>query len=556
MKSEDRKSFLERIKCTVDISKINNEKDLNQKKNGDSSPPNKGQKERTREPKGHSRAKMFSGNENSTLNEFLDPSNFSRVGLVNDNYFAFIESVIRLESKYLNIVPPEYMLYRDEGDNSRYGFYSPDTYDELLEDGSVLHTTRDTIYINAAKPLTGKKNYRSLVNTLIHEVRHKYQNVVTSNFQSYPEVTFDAKKYLEYSDQNYNQDIETQEGYDKNGLEADARGYAASRTELYMRYSVNEILELENAPTKSIHNQILMESGYAFENGKRAPITVSQTFFSDDFSTFQDDEENCTFEKGSNKDQVDKLNTEGDANMAEMTGGTDFSERAQNEAAKVYGSMIENIQSFSEKVIEYFVERVKIHPYKQLENVGNVFIRYYNEELPNEIKNAISDWISSENSFSASLKEQYEGDEVASISAAEKTQNKLLEQVDSCFKIIPPIKISLPISIDKERIISDAVYVENISKELANVKDFWLERFSKCGEQNSLYATMMPMVASTFTKVEAGYHATYKDIMNVSEEFRDARNVVFGRDITAGKERSKNVANITDKFRGTRRNIH
>ena len=209
----------------------------------------------------------------------------------------------------------------------------------------------------------------------------------------------------------------------------------------------------------------------------------------------------------------------------------DFSEAAQDQAAKVYGSLIENIQSFSEKVVEHFGERVNTHPYKQLENVGNVFVKYYNEQLPKDIKSAISKWISSDNSFSAILRLN-EVDESASVSAAQKTENKLLEQVDASFKNITPIKINSPISVDKEKIISDAEYVEGISKSLSNMKDQWMDRFSKYSELNSLYETMIPMVANTFTNVESGYQALYKDIMNVSEEFKDIRAVVLSRDFS------------------------
>ena len=204
----------------------------------------------------------------------------------------------------------------------------------------------------------------------------------------------------------------------------------------------------------------------------------------------------------------------------------DLSEAALDQAAKVYGSLIENIQSFSEKIVEHFVERVNTHPYKQLENVGNVFVKFYNEQLPKDIKAAISTWISSDNSFSAILRLN-EANESASVSAAQKTENKLLEQVDACFKNITPIKINGPISVDEEKIISDAEYVEGISKSLSNMKDQWIDRFSKYSELNSLYATMMPMVATTFTNVESGYQALYKDIMIVSEEFKDARAVVL-----------------------------
>lgn len=542
--------FLEKLRVNVDYSAIDFEKYKNLPKGTDSSDGSK-KDERERDKARELTEKTKKSAENREFNEFSErlPGGYSAEMLLGSNRNRFIEHVIALESDYLGIDAPSFYNYTYMGPEPSYGMYFGAEGIVVFKDKSTMKVDRDTIYFNNAIPVLSEIDYRNFLDTIIHEVRHKYQDMVKNTPDQYQEVTENGRRYLMFSDKNYDRDSETFEGYWNNGLEQDARSYARARTDLYMAYSIDEVMALCAPPRQSAINQILMGAGEQFPDGRIAPITVSQTFDSEEFAQVRN---------GKNIETINISNKSkkgGNTDMA-MNQGTDFSEAAQNQAAKVYGNLIESIQSFSEKVVEHFVERVKTHPYRQLENVGNVFLKFYNEQLPKEIKNAISTWISSDNSFSASLKEQYEGNESASVSAAQKTENKLTEQVDACFKNIPPIRINSPISVDIERIISDAEYIEGIGKQLANLKDKWLERFSKYGEQNSLYATMMPMVATTFTNVESGYQATYKDIMNISEEFRDARSVVVSRDSSRGTELKRDIINRLDSFKQSRKNIH
>lgn len=235
-----------------------------------------------------------------------------------------------------------------------------------------------------------------------------------------------------------------------------------------------------------------------------------------------------------------------------MNGATDFSEHAQSEAANVYAEVIQSIQSFSEGMIKNFGERIKSHPYKQLENVANTFIKYYNESLPQEIKSAISNWISSDNSFRASLSKHYESDE-ASASAANSIENSLLDEVDSCFKNIEDLKISKPISVNKEMILEDANFTEDYYKALGNLKEDWSTNFMKFAEDNSLYATMMPMLNGTFINVEKVYDAAKKDLLNVGDEFANAWSSVISSDSERGREIGKTRLGVSGAFSTDRR---
>lgn len=236
--------------------------------------------------------------------------------------------------------------------------------------------------------------------------------------------------------------------------------------------------------------------------------------------------------------------------------GTDFSEAAQEKAAAKYGEVIESIQTFSESVVTHFIERVKGHPYKQLEEAGNVFIRSYNEELPRKVKEAIRSWCQSENSFAASIARQYDDNE-ESKSAALNVEKGIEDKVDACFKDIDEIKINKPISVNAEAIISDAQYMEGLSKELKKEKEMWMGVFQKLGEQqNSLYSNMEELVAETFNKTEEEYQAVYKDIMNVSEEFKAARAAVIKSANTKASNVKDNIQNIVDQYTRRRKNKH
>lgn len=301
------------------------------------------------------------------------------------------------------------------------------------------------------------------------------------------------------------------------------------------------------------YDPLTLKSGYHGENYEtRNNHPKDQECFAREDKDIVNGTRNTNIKRDEGKNNAHKG---GNFSMA-INEGTDFSEAAQEKAAAKYGEVIESIQTFSESVVTHFIERVKGHPYKQLEEAGNVFIRSYNEELPRKVKEAIRSWCQSENSFAASIAKQYDDNE-ESKSAALNVEKEIEDKVDACFKDIDEIKINKPISVNAEAIISDAQYMEGLSKELKKEKEMWMGVFQKLGEQqNSLYSNMEELVAETFNKTEEEYQAVYKDIMNVSEEFKAARAAVIkGAKIKAVHVKD-NIQNIVDQYTRRRKNKH
>ena len=546
--NEKEKKFREEIKWPVDYSKIDFKQYQKLGNNGDSDPA-KNDRQKFRGGENHSRErKKNSGDFNESCSSSAKKS-FKLEKLFGEKYNIFVKKIIDLESDYLDIIPPDFLFYQDYSEDADFGFYSPSNNTELLDNDDILPREANTIYLNQAMPLLTDYDYEQFITTLLHEIRHKYQDEAINNPEKYVELNEKINSYFCDAREHYDKDAESSDMVRKNGLEVDAEAYAMSRAKIYTELSIDEILALEKAPIKSVKNSILMEPGYLFNSGQRAPLTTGANYFTNGYN-------NIHIKNGKKSQQGKELQFKKGGNM-EMAGGIDFSPRAQEEAAKVYGNLIENIQSFSEKAIEYFVERVKTHPYKQLEAAGNVFIEYYNDSLPKAIKAAINEWISSDNSFTASLRAVYADDE-ESKSAALRTEERLIEKVDTCFKDIQPIRINRSVSVVEQHvIIEDANFMINLSKQLEDMKNTWMERFAKYGEEvNSLYATMMSMVASTFTNVESCYQATYKDIMEISQAFNLAIKILVTTHQDVGMTVAKTPIDNNDNFTSARKHRH
>lgn len=448
-----------------------------------------------------------------------------------------VEKLINLESDFLDIKEPNYLFYHTPKSKNNEEKKDNEDIDEDIEYG-YYDDDLDTIYIN----LDFNTSYWELFDTVIHEIRHKYQYTVMGKSEDYSEIHQKTAEYLKFSKETYpynEKDSLYDEKYENNGLESDTSAYTSSRMEIYLEQNKNpeDILSRNTYIERIVKNQILMNPGDSNVNGGRAPISVSKTFEEKEFASY--------YEKKILKEREEK-------NMSGGTGATDFSEKAQGAAVKKYGDMIEHIQVFSKKMIEGLLERVKNHPYEQLENVINTFIYYYNEELPSEIKSAIDEWIESDNSFSSSLKKHNAGN-AASISAAERLQEHIKDKVDESFKQMDSVKVELAVDVDEEKINGDAEYTQSYFKSLQNLRSDWMEEFEKLSQQNSLYINMSSLVADTFTHVEKIYRAAQKDILNVGDEFSNAWNNVIEFGTTFANDRAKVQRNINDIFKAHRK---
>ena len=398
----------------------------------------------------------------------------------------------------------------------------------------------DTIHIN----LDYNVSYWELFDTIIHELRHKYQSVIMQNPEEHPEVRKEIENYLCFSEVTYPRDEESktyEKEYWENGLEIDTFAYAAGRMEIYSQQieTLDELFQMDS-PIKNVSkNQILMKPGDTDASGKQAPILVGKTFDSAEFKEYQS-----------------KNNTKiGDNKMGERTNTVDFSENAQNEAIKVYGMVIESIQTSAQNVVDDLTKRINFHPHRQLEKMINTFVDAYNEKLPKEIKGSLQDWKQSENSFVAALRKEEEELSPASENAARKVEDSLGDILDETHKAIDSVKIDKPVNANKEEVMADADFVNGCITMLCGVKDTWEKNFETLCGQNSLYSNLWSLVVDTFKRTEELYAATEKDISGIGDSLNANINDVkeFGKNFAT--ERNKIFRDKSAEFTATRKRI-
>jgi hypothetical protein len=184
-----------------------------------------------------------------------------------------------------------------------------------------------------------------------------------------------------------------------------------------------------------------------------------------------------------------------------------------------------------------FEDRLKEHPYKQLQNAANTFI-----------KGAIEEWSRSEESFSKLLQDLDEDCSQESINAAERLQNNLVEQVDSYFKAISEISIDKPMRVNTATILEDQVFINSYLGELSALKGLWKRKFEDLSDENSIYANMISMVVSTFTNVESVYESAQVDVGKIAESYKENRKSNVSNAIRMGETKVSDIKDTKDIF--------
>ena len=263
--TEKEKKFREEIKWTVDYSKIDF-KQYQKLGNNEDSDPAKNDRQKFRGGENHSRERKKNSGDFSESRISSTKKSFKSEKLFGEKCNVFVKKIIDLESDYLDIIPPDFLFYQDYSEEAGFGFYSPSNNTDLLDNGDILQRKANTIYLNQAIPLLTDYDYRQFITTLLHEIRHKYQDEVINTPEKYVELNEKINSYFCDAREHYDKDLESSDMIRKNGLEVDAEAYAISRAKIYTELSIDEILALEKAPTKNVKNSILMEPGYVFNS--------------------------------------------------------------------------------------------------------------------------------------------------------------------------------------------------------------------------------------------------------------------------------------------------
>lgn len=464
-----------------------------------------------------------------------------------------IRHIVQMESIKLGIPRPKIVFLELDDEEKTLGYYNHDN---------------KVIFINSTTKGNVKHlNLFEVIETATHELRHSYQNYMMDNPKRFPFINGLIKEYFDYEKKIYpdTDRQKTDEGlveYLNNALEVDARSYAGECVFYYTGKSLQEIEELDSVIDEPIHNQILLGLRDEVPNGRNPLMVVGRDFEAYkqgetqriQFAISTDKEKYISGKKHRNILNKNSNNEKGMVNSmaSEMSGATDLSEGAQQTAAKKYMEVVQNIQYNCENMIRNFEERIKEHPYKQLQHVANTFIDLHNTSVPTAIKEAIQEWTRSDESFSKLLQDLDEDCSQESINAAERLQNHLIEQVDAYFTSISEITVDKPIQVNEEIIRQDQAFINSWLKHLNALKGQWKTRFEAFSDFNSIYANMISMVVTTFTNVESVYEAAQTDVSKVADVYKEKRTGNIANAIRAGENRITNIKDTRDVFAALR----
>ncbi len=463
---------------------------------------------------------MFSAKSVKDGDKILDKGSLSSLVITfSEDQKNLLKRIAFLESKRLNIEP------------------IPVVFKTLYEECGYFDPETKTLYISTSPEM--HREFLDIVDTVIHEIRHAYQySVFLFHPEMFPGVSEQIKNYLDYSDVIYPNETETVEGkekYYRNGLEVDAFTYAAGRIELYKDISTEEIFEMQEAPGRMVHNQILWMPGDSGPDGNTGPVVVGSDFREDtDYNIATMREVLKNFPK-----------SKGDISMSGKR--TNISSSAQKEAIKYYSDIIAEIQTRTSVLVGKLKEEVRRHPYSQYQEAVNIFVRYYNSDLPTAIKKAVGDWINSDMSISHILAAHRAGSEA--IGNAQKLERELLESVGTSFKQIDELELNVSeMDINQDEIRQSAEHVKVYKSEIESIKLDDVRRIEEMAEENSIYSGILEAVIETFNNVIGAFEGVENTLTNLADEFEDTRSKKVSSNITGGKNKLGSIIDLKDKF--------
>ncbi|MBC5651091.1 hypothetical protein [Blautia segnis] len=450
-----------------------------------------------------------------------------------------IRHIVEMEAVKMGIPNPKIIFEKLDEKEESLGFYDHDAKEMVINsstDGAIKHN-----------------NLLEVIDTATHELRHSYQYRMLDNPERFPHINTIVKQYFAYEEDIYPDEERqrTEEGfleYLANALEVDARRYADESTLYYSGKTLSEIRQLKHVIDEPVRNQILLGLRDEVPNGNNPLMAVGN-----DFDFFKKEKSKRLQQNNLHNKKIIGNEKGMVSSMAGWSGGTDLSEGAQQAAAKQYMMVVQNIQSNCENMIRVFEQRIKEHPYKQLQHVANTFINLHNSDVPKAIKEAIQEWSSSDESFSKLLQDLDEDCSQESIAAAEKLQDSLKEQVDSYFTNISEIAINKAIQVNEEVMREDQAFVDSWLKSLSALKGQWKTRFEGYSEENAIYANMISMVVSTFNNVETVYEAARADITTIADTFKEKRKDNIDRAIKKGENIFSDIKDTRDIFQNARK---
>ncbi len=228
--------------------------------------------------------------------------------------------------------------------------------------------------------------------------------------------------------------------------------------------------------------------------------------------------------------------------------GFNFSEDEINEMYRMYQNALGTIQEQTQKVVEQITAKAQKLKYKPVIKLSVEAVTYYNEELKNAEMRALSEWQSSDLSFTRIM------DKMSAGEGAKNRSRTLESQIEEEIQSWKPVDSSQLNGIDTTNWrceVSDFEAIKQIiDKYVSSLEDQQNQCVNSIGskkEENEIYISIEPVVLQSIAIVVEGFKSGINEsFAELAQQFETRENEVRG----LGAGAAQNAVSRSQSFVG------
>jgi len=226
--------------------------------------------------------------------------------------------------------------------------------------------------------------------------------------------------------------------------------------------------------------------------------------------------------------------------------GFNFSEDEITSMYQIYQNALETIQEQTQKVVEQITTKAQELKYEPVIKLSTEAVTYYNEELKNAETRALTEWQSSELSFTRVMEKMSAGE------SAKNRSRTLESQIEDEIQSWRPVDSSQLNGIDTTNWRCEVSDFEAIKQIIDQYVSSLEEQQNQCAntieskkEENEIYVSIEPVVLQSIAIVAEGFKSGINaSFTELAQEFETRENAVRG----LGADAAKNAAAKSQSF--------
>lgn len=190
----------------------------------------------------------------------------------------------------------------------------------------------------------------------------------------------------------------------------------------------------------------------------------------------------------------------------------DFREEAIDEMYGMYNTVLESLHGKIDIVTKNIIDKAKEMQYKPMVDLCGAATKYCNDTLRSDIKKAMSDWQSSEQSFPRLLDELMAGEEA--IDRAKQLEQQIAGSIDNWKRVDDESISTANANAKSEDFEKVQQIVNNCITGLEQLEATYRTKIQEKKNDNTIYVSIEPVVLSSIAIVKNGFEVAIRTSFN------------------------------------------